>query len=70
MKRFLSRWFVRCALAGLFVAMFIVQGWFGALVGWLVFAYLLIRAFPGVKKDFRFLWGAGRSRISSGISRF
>lgn len=71
MKRFLSRWFVRGAVIGVFVSMFIVQGWLGALVGWAVFAYLLVRAFPAVRKDFRFLWNSAGSRIkSSGISRF
>lgn len=70
MKRFFSRWFVRFALVGLFVSMFVVQGWFGALVGWLVFGYLLLRALPGVRKDVRFLWGAGARRVSSGMSRF
>lgn len=70
MKRFFSRWLVRFALLGLFVALFVVQGWLGALVGWCVFAYLVVRAFPGVRKDVRFLWSAGSRRVSSGMSRF
>lgn len=70
MRRFFSRWFVRFALVGLFVSLFIVQGWLGALVGWAVFAYLLFRALPGVRRDFRYLWGAGRRHVSSGMGRF
>lgn len=70
MKRFFSRWLVRIALLVVVVSLFVVQGWFGALVGWAVFAYLLFRALPGVRKDFRLLWGAGARRVSSGISRF
>lgn len=71
MKRFFSRWFVRAAVVGVFVALFIVQGWLGAVVGWLVFAYLLVRAFPSVRKDFRFLWNSAGARMkSTGIARF
>lgn len=63
MRRFFARWIVRAAVLALFGSLFIVQGWFGALVGWAVFAYLLVRAFPAVRQDFRALWRAG-SRIS------
>jgi hypothetical protein len=55
-RRFFSRVIVRSALVGLLVSLFLVQGWFGALLGWLVTGYLLWRAFPAVRKDLRFLW--------------
>lgn len=71
-RRLFGRWFVRLALVALLVAVFAVQGWFGAVASWALFGYLLFRAFPGIRKDFRFLWRGipRRSAPTSGNARF
>lgn len=70
MKRFFSRLVVRAVLAGLVLSIFVVQGWFGALLGWMVTAYLVWRAFPAVRKDFRSLWNVGSRTATARMARF
>ena len=64
-----SRFAVRLALGGLLVLVFGVKGWIGALIGWLIFAYLLWRAFPAIRSDFRRLFSIGKKHYSS-VARF
>lgn len=70
MRRFFGRWAVRFTVLGLLLAVFVVQGWVGTLMGWTVFAYLFWRAFPGIRKDFRRLWRVSSPTIEKGLARF
>lgn len=67
--RMFSRWIVRAALVGILVLIFGVKGWIGALIGWLIFGYLLWRAFPAVRRDLGFLFRIGKKHYSS-VARF
>lgn len=69
MIRFFGRWALRLIVPALLFIVFVVQGMAGAIVGWAITAYLVWRAWPGVRKDLRRLW-ASRRRVTSSIARF
>lgn len=69
MKRFFAKFVVRVALLVVVVALLAGVGWLSTALGWIAFAYLLWRAFPGVKKDCRRLW-RGIPVTPTGLARF
>ena len=69
MIRFFFRWLLRLAVPLALFVLFFVQGVPGAILAWALFAYLLLRAWPAVRKDLRRLWQAGR-RVTASVARF
>lgn len=68
--RFIVRWIIRLAIAGLGVGVVTGHSWLSVGVGWLAFGYLFFRAWPAIRNDVRRIWHFGKGRATSGMARF
>lgn len=69
MKRFFAKFLVRAGLVAVLVALLAGVGWLSTALGWAAFAYLVFRAWPGVRKDLRRVW-RGIPVAPTGLARF